>query len=158
MAIAPNFMALKHALETKKMHLVSNREIARNTSVDAKTVGKFIRADISLLYFSTLSKLLRYFQKEGLSIELGDFFCWQGEELASNIGPNIMKLDPVPTDEQITQDTGIPILRVNNLVRGNVKRVYLTDLAALLAYFRQRGLEIELGDLLREEEVERELA
>ncbi len=158
MAIAPNFMALKHALETKKMHLVSNREIARNTSVDAKTVGKFIRADISLLYFSTLSKLLRYFQREGLTIELGDFFSWQKEQLLLDIGPLIRKLDPVPTEEEIAEDTGIPILRMRNLVRGNVKRVYLTDLAALLAFFRQRGVEIELGDLLREEEGEKELA
>ena len=29
---------------------------------------------------------------------------------------------------------------------GNVKRVYLDDLAALLVFFRQRGLEIKLGD------------
>ena len=105
-----------------------------------------------MLYLSTLSKLVRYFQREGLTIELGDFFCWQGEELALNVGPLISRLDPVPTNEEIAQDTGIPLLRVGNLVRGNVKRVYLTDLAALLAYFRQRGVEIELGDLLREEE------
>ena len=105
-----------------------------------------------MLYLSTLSKLVRYFQREGLTIELGDFFCWQGEELALNVGALISRLDPVPTNEEIAQDTGIPLLRVRNLVRGNVKRVYLTDLAALLAYFRQRGIEIELGDLLREEE------
>ncbi len=152
MAIASNFMALKHALEIKKMHLVSNREIARNTSVDAKAVGKFIRSDISLLYFSTLSKFVHYFQKEGLSIELGDFFCWEGEELALNIGPLIAKLDPVPTTEEIAEDTGIPILRIPNLVRGNVKRVYLADLAALLGFFRRRGALVELGDLLREED------
>ena len=105
-----------------------------------------------MLYLSTLSKLVRYFQREGLSIELGDLFCWQGEELVLNVGPLISRLDSVPTNEEIAQDTGIPLLRVGNLVRGNVKRVYLTDLAALLAYFRQRGVEIELGDLLREEE------
>ena len=37
-------------------------------------------------------------------------------------------------------------------MKGNVKRVYLADLAALLGFFRQRGIKIELGDLLREEE------
>ena len=105
-----------------------------------------------MLYLSTLSKLGRYFQREGLTIELGNFFCWQGEELVLNVGPLISRLDSIPTNEEIAQDTGIPLLRVSNLVRGNVKRVYLTDLAALLAYFRQRGVEIELGDLLREEE------
>ena len=154
MTIYPNFITLKHALEAKKMRLVSNQEIVRNTRVDPRTIGKFIRADISLLYFTTLMKFIHYFKSEGLVIEVGDFFCWKGEELVSNIGSLIARLDPIPTDGEVHDETGIPFLRVENLVRGNVKRIYLDDLAALLVFFRKRGLSIDLGDLLREEEAD----
>lgn len=153
MMISPNFMALKHALESKKRRLVSNREIARNSRVNHKTIGRLIRTDISLLYANTLTKLILYFQQEGVTIELGDFFCWKGEELGPNIGPLFTRLDPVPTEEKVAEKTGIPLLRMGNLVKGNVKRVYLHDLAALLEFFRQEGVEIKIGDLLREEEV-----
>ena len=152
--IHPNILRLKHLLIIQKNKKYLNRDISQGAQIHYNTIGNLVRGDITLLYLSTLSKLVRYFQREGLTIELGDFFCWQGEELALNIGLLISRLDPIPTDEEIAQDTGISLLRMGNLVKGNVKRVYLTDLAALLAFFRQRGIEIELGDLLREEELE----
>lgn len=149
-----NILSLKHLLMAKKNKRYLNSDLSKGAQIHYNTVGNLVRGDITLLYLATFSKLVHYFQKEGLSICLGDFFCWEDEGLASNIGPLISRLDPVPTNEQIAEDTGIPLSRVNNLVRGNVKRVYLTDLAALLGFFRRRGTEIELGDLLREEDYE----
>ena len=150
--IHPNILKLKRLLIIKNNKKYINRDISQGAQISYNTIGNLIRGNITLLYLSTLSKLVRYFQREGLTVELGDFFCWQGEELVLNVGPLISRLDSVPTNEEIAQDTGIPLLRVENLVKGNVKRVCLADLAALLGFFRQRGIEIELGDLLREEE------
>ncbi|MGB0389315.1 MAG: hypothetical protein ACPGWR_31215, partial [Ardenticatenaceae bacterium] len=68
-----------------------------------------------------------------------------------NIGSLMARLDPIPTNKEVHDETGISFLRVSNLVRGNVKRIDLHDLGALLLFFRKRGLSIDLGDLLREE-------
>ena len=154
LTLYPNIMSFKHELEAKHHSLISNRDISRGSKVNHVTVGKLIKSDITLLYLSTFSKLIRYFEKQGATIELGDFFCWKGEELASNIGSLIARLDPVPTEEEVAEKTGIPLLRMGNLVKGNVKRIYLKDLAALLEFFRRRGVDIKIGNLLREEELE----
>ena len=81
---------------------------------------------------------------------MGDFFCWSDDgELVSNIGPLIQKLNPIPTNSEIASTTGIPPLRLENLIKGNVKRVYLDDLARLLMFLEERGVTVEIGDLLR---------
>ncbi len=158
MIIQLNIMGLKHALEARDFRLYSNQEIAGNAGLSRDTVSKIVRNKTTILHLRTLRKLIFYFQKKGLVIEQGSFFCWQENELVSNIGPLMRRLDSIPTEKQIAQETHIPLLRVNNLVKGNIKRVYLSDLAALFVFFRQRGVEIELGDLLKEEKGVPELA
>lgn len=148
--IYPNIMALKHALEAKRTYLISNREIARGAKLNRNTIGSLVRSDISLLYLSTLTKLINYFLQEGLVIEIGDFFSWADNgELVLNIDPLIQKLNPIPTDSEIAEATDIPLLRLENLIRGNVKRVYLDDLARLLMFLEERGVSVTVGDLLR---------
>jgi predicted XRE-type DNA-binding protein len=150
--VYPNIMALKQAVEAKRSHLISNRKIARSAKLNRNTIGSLVRSDIKLLYLSTLTKLINYFQQEGLVIEIGNFFSWSDNgELLLNIGSLIQKLDPIPTDSEIAEATGIPFLRLENLIRGNVKRIYIDDLAPLLIFLEERGVSVEVGDLLRVE-------
>lgn len=145
-------MKLKHALEIKYSSFYSNQQIANHTRLSPTTVSNILRGKTSMLHLRTFSRLAHYFQSQGLTICVGDFFRWEDEELVPNVGFLIVRLKPIPKHDNIAQETGIPFSRLKNLVRGNVKRVYLEDLAALLEFFRKRGLEIKLGDLLREEE------
>ena len=146
----PNIMILKHTLEVKRNQLVSNRDISRGAKVNHVTIGKLVRSNISLIYLSTMGKLAQYFQNEGLDINIGDFFSWSdNQQLVLNIGPLIQGVNPIPTDSEIAQVTNIPNLRLENLIRGNVKRVYLDDLARLFVFLEERGVRVEIGDLLR---------
>jgi DNA-binding Xre family transcriptional regulator len=151
LTLSLNIMALKHALEIKRGQLISNSEIARGAKIHYNTVNKLVRGDTIMLYFSTLTKLSNYFESEGLTIKISNLFCWQDNQLVSNIGPLFAELDPIPTDSEIAEVTGIPLLRLENLIRGNVKRVYLDDLARLLIFLEERGGSVEVGDLLRVE-------
>ncbi|MGB0389109.1 MAG: hypothetical protein ACPGWR_30165 [Ardenticatenaceae bacterium] len=149
--IFTNIMTLKHLLIILKRREYLNRDICKKTGLDHKAVSNLIRGDVASFYLSTMGRLVYYFQSEGLAIEVGDFFRWEAKELVLNIGSLMARLDPIPTYEEVHNETGIFFSRIENLVRGNVKRIYLHDLAALLLFFRKRGLSIKLGDLLREE-------
>jgi len=152
MRIEPNILFLRHSVEAKLRRLHSNLRIAKGAKVNPKTVDRLVRGDVTLVYFSTLSKLMQYFISQGLDINPGSFFRWQNSELSSNINTLVaqlgLTLDDVPT---IAEQTGIPLLRLENLIRGNVKRVYLDDLARLLVFLEEREVSVEVGDLLRVE-------
>lgn len=153
--IYPNIMALKQLIEVKRGDSISNRQIARAAKLNRKTIISLVQSEMRFLYLSTLTKLINYFQQEGLIIEIGDFFSWSDHgELLLNIDSLIQKLDPIPTESDIAEATGIPPLRLENLISGNVKRLYLDDLAPLLLFLEKRGVSVEIGDLLRVEDAQ----
>jgi DNA-binding Xre family transcriptional regulator len=153
MNIKIDILSLKHRIEIMQGRLHFNSHIASGAGIRPATVSHFVRGDITRIHLPVLTRFARYFEQQNLDIEVGDFFSWtDNRELVSNIGPLIQKLTPIPTDSEIADATGIPLLRLENLIRGNVKRVYLDDLARLLIFLEERGGSVEVGDLLRVED------
>jgi len=152
MNIKIDILSLKHRIEIMQGRLHFNSHIASGAGIRPATVSHFVRSDITRIHLPVLTRFARYFEQQNLDIEVGDFFCWGDDgELLSNIGPLIQKLDPIPTNAEIADATDIPLLRLENLIRGNVKRVYLDNLTQLLIFLEKRGVSVEVGDLLRVE-------
>lgn len=51
---------------------------------------------------------------------------------------------------EISEGTGLHRNTLRHLINRNVQRIDLDTLAVLLKYFREEGLDITAGDLLRE--------
>ena len=118
MNLKVDILGLKH-LEMMQGSLHCNSDISKCARISHNAVSNFVKGRTAIMSLSVLTRFARYFLEQGLTFEIGDFFCWQGQELASNIGPLIKKLDPIPTGEEVAQDTGIPLSRFKNLARGN---------------------------------------
>ena len=104
-----NIMGLRHALETRDSRLYSIREMADHTNLSQDTISNIVRNKRAILDVRTFSKLVPYFQRNGLTICLGDFFRWGSEGLVSNIAFLITQLNPIPRYDNIAQETGIEL-------------------------------------------------
>ena len=145
-----DILSLKHRIEIMQGRLHFNSHIASGAGIRPATVSHFVRGDITRIHLPVLTRFARYFEQQNLDIDVGDFFSWGDDgELVSNIGTLIQKLNPTPTEPEIASATNIPLQRLENLIRGNVKRVYLDDLARLFIFLREQGVKVEVGDLLR---------
>lgn len=70
-----NLFTLKRQLEMQTGRAYSWAEIAKLADLNANTVYSLANNRLGGVQYSTLSKLLEFFRREGLDIEVGDLFA-----------------------------------------------------------------------------------
>jgi DNA-binding Xre family transcriptional regulator len=72
--VVSNLFALKRQLELKTGRAYTWGEIAEKADLNANTLYSLAKNTGQGVRFDTLGKLLNFFRKEGLEIEVGDLF------------------------------------------------------------------------------------
>lgn len=74
MVIEFNLFELKQRLQLYQQKEVSLSQIARDSGLHRNTVERIFNNETSRIDLETVGRLLLYFQDQGLSVQIGDFF------------------------------------------------------------------------------------